>query len=120
MSILKSVIGVLLIVSGIFNSYKYVWQAQKIKKVKTAKGQSRKFINTALADDIIRISYSIVIRDLYIFLVSLLAFVTMSYLFFIIYLYYPYRHRGLNNFKRPNLLLYTINSILPNSIRKCL
>ena len=114
----KIIIGVLLIVTGILDAYKYTFQANKIIKVKSAKSQSRKFINIAIINDLIRIIYCVVIQDVYLILVSSLAFFCMLYLFYITYRYYPYRRRGLNGFKRPSLLLYSINSMLPNKIRK--
>lgn len=115
---LKLILGILLIITGIFDSYKYMWQAQKIRKVKSAKGQSRKFVNVAILNDVIRIFYCLIIQDVFILSTSVLAFICMIYLFVITYLYYPYRKRGLINFKRPNIILYMINSLLPNSIRK--
>jgi len=115
---LKTIIGILLIITGLFDAYKYSFQAQKIIKVGTAKGQSRKFINCAVINDIVRMTYAIVIKDLYLLAINTIAFGCMVYLLVITYLYYPYRGRGLNNFKRPNFILYFINSLLPNRIRK--
>ncbi len=115
---IKEIFGIALIISGLFGGYKYVWQAQKIMKVKSAKGQSRKFINVAILNHIMRIAYALVIMDWYILLTSLLVFFCMGYLLIITYLYYPYRGRGLNNFKKPNFMLYFINSLLPNRIRR--
>ena len=114
----KNVIGVLLIITGIFDAWKYTWQAKKIQSVGTAKGHSRKFINMAITNDLIRITYSILIKDLYLVAINTIAMSCMINLWIIIYLYYPYRRRGLINFKRPNLILYFWNSITPNSIRK--
>lgn len=114
----KEILGIILIVTGLFDAWKYAWQGQKIKQTKTAKGQSRKFLNAAIVNDGVRITYAIVISDIYILLSSLLAMSTMLYCYWITYLYYPFKKRGLINFKRPNVFLYIINSILPNSIRK--
>ena len=114
----KTIIGILLIITGLFDSWKYIWQGQKIIKVKTAKGQSRKFINVAIFNDTVRILYALIIQDLFILATSLFVMGCMLYLFVVTYIYYPYRCRKLNNFKRPNIILYLINSILPNRIRK--
>jgi len=116
--LVKDIVGIVLIISGFFDAYKYVWQAQKIRKVQSAKGQSRKFINAALVNDMIRLLYVSLIGDLFLLFVTVIALFSMSYMFWTIYIFYPYRHRNLLNFKRPNLFIYTINSILPNRLRK--
>mgnify|MGYP001488246341 CR=1 FL=1 len=115
---IKDMLGGLLIVTSIFDAWKYLWQAKAIKKVGTAKGHSRKFINAAIFNDVIKLNYGIIILDTFIILSSLLALMTMGYNFYIIYRYYPFKMRGCPNFRRPNIFLYLINSILPNSIRK--
>jgi len=115
---LKNFIGILLTISGIFDSIKYHWASQKIRQVKTAKGQSRKGINAAIINDGIRIGYCFLIKDIYLIISSILAMICMLECFYTIYTYYPYRMRGCYNFKKPNIFLYLINSILPNSIRK--
>jgi hypothetical protein len=115
---LKDIIGTILILASLMDAWKYMWQAKSIKKIGTAKGHSRKFINAAIFNDIIKLIYGTVICDLFIILSSILALVTMGYNFYIIYKFYPYRKRGLNNFKRPSIFIYIINSIQPNSLRK--
>jgi len=118
MSYLINIIGIILVITGIFDSIKYKWSSDKIKQAGTARGQSRKFINCAILNDTIRIVYAILIKDMYILLTSLLALYFMIVNFYYIYKYYPYRCRGLMNFKKPNIFLYILNSILPNQIRK--
>jgi len=115
---LKTIIGILLIITGIFDSWKYSFQAKKIIEVGTAKGMSRKFTNCAILNDIVRITYSIIIKDLYLFTINALALGCMIFLFFVTYRYYPYLKRYKLGFKRPNIILYTINSIMPNRIRR--
>lgn len=114
----KQIIGVLLIITGIFDAIKYIWEAKKISEVGTAKGHSRKFINMALTNDLVRITYSILIVDFYLMFINAIALFCMFKLWWTIYLYYPYKNRNLLNWKRPNVFLYTLNSILPNSLRK--
>jgi len=114
----KDILGGLLVLTSIGDAWKYIWQSKSIKKVGTARGHSRKFINAALLNDTTKLCYGIVIDDLFIILSSLLALGTMSYLFWTIYKFYPYKYRGLQNFRKPNTLLYFWNSITPNSIRK--
>lgn len=116
--VLKDILGGLLIITSIFDAFKYSIQARKIQKAKTAKSMSRKFINFALINDFVKLSYGIVINDLFIIFSSILALGCMMHLWWQIYWFYPYRMGGCSNFKRPNILLYLINSIVPNSIRK--
>lgn len=115
---LTNIIGFVLIFTGVFDASKYAIQALKIQKAKSAKNFSRKFMNIAIGNDIIRIVYGLLIWDVYIVITGVLAFVTMMYMWWEIYLWYPYRYRNLINFKRPNVFVYLINSLLPNKIRK--
>jgi hypothetical protein len=115
---LKECIGILLIITSLFDAWKYIWNAKAILKVRTSKGHSRKFILVALGNDIVKLTYGIVILDLFIIISSILALGTMSYMFYVQYLTYPYRHRNRPNFQRPNLYLYIINSLTPNNLRK--
>jgi len=116
--LLKDVIGGLLVITSIFDALKYSVQARKIQKAKSAKSMSRKFINFALVNDFVKLGYGFIISDLFIISASILALICMLDLWWQIYWWYPYRMRGCVNFKRPNILLYLINSILPNRIRK--
>jgi hypothetical protein len=115
---IKLIIGYLLIGSSILDAIKYSLQASKIRRVKSAAAQSRKFINFAILNDIIKLFYGIVIIDWFIIVSSLLAIGCMIDLWYTTYIFYPYRKRGLLNFRKPNILLYLINSWLPNKIRK--
>lgn len=115
---LKDIFGILLIITSIFDAFKYSLQARKIQRLQSAKIMSRKFINFALMNDIIKLMYGIVIRDIFITVSSILALICMLDLWWQIYLWYPYRMRGCLHFKRPNICIYLINSLLPNSIRK--
>lgn len=112
------IIGVALIVSGIYDGWKYHWLAIAIRKAGTAKGQSRKFVNAALAKDVTIFLYMILKFDLYILLMTFVGFVFTIELLITIYYFYPYRYRNLNNFKRPSFWIYFINSCISNKIRK--
>ena len=114
----KEIIGGLLVCTSLFDAWKYVWNAKSIVKIGTARGHSRKFINAAILNDTVKLSYGIVIFDIFIILSSILALGTMSFLFYTIYKFYPYRMRGCNNFRKPNLFIYIWNSIQPNYWRK--
>jgi len=114
----KQIIGALLVFTSIFDAVKYSVQARKVWRIQSAQAMSRKFINFAISNDIVKLCYGIILVDWYIIISSVLALICMFDLFYAIYRWYPYRMRGCPNFKRPNVFLYTINSILPNSIRK--
>jgi hypothetical protein len=115
---LKQIFGALLVITGILDGYKYVVQGNKIRKNRSAKGMSRMFMNYALLQDWTKLVYSVLIRDIYIFTISVVALGAMYFMWWEIYFWYPYRMRGCINFKRPNIILYTINSWLPNRIRR--
>ena len=117
-TILTQVIGAALIISGIYDGYKYHWLAVAIRKAGTAKGQSRKFVNAALVKDIVIFLYMIVKFDLYILSMTFVGFIFTIELLITIYYYYPYRYRNLNHFKRPSFWVYFINSCISNKIRK--
>lgn len=116
--IILNITGVLLTITGILDAIKYHWSASKIRKRQSAKGHSRKFINAALANDLVRIVHCFLLPDWYLVVSSLLALIFMLEHWCMVYWYYPYRMRGCYNFKKPNILLYLINSVLPNRIRK--
>jgi hypothetical protein len=115
---LINIFGMLLIGTGILDAAKYAIQGNKIQVAKSAKNFSRQFMNFALGNDLIKLAYGLIIWDFYIVLTSILALVTMIYMWYQIFLWYPYKKRGLNNFKRPNIFIYIINSLLPNSLRR--
>lgn len=121
---LLQIVGIYLTISGLFDAYKYHWQANAIKKIKTARGQSRKFINAAIHNDLVKIVYlslsAYILKriDWYLLSSSIIALIFMLECWWTIYLYYPYRYRGLSHFKRPNIFIYIINSLLSNKIRK--
>lgn len=111
---LKNSLGVAFLITSVFDAVKYHWNAGKIRAVGTSKGHSRKFINVAILNDIVRLAYGCSIHDWYIIASSVLAMIFMGELFVMIYLYYPYRNRYRKNFKRPGLFRYFWNSVLPN------
>lgn len=124
LKLLLDVIGFLMIYTGWLDAYKYHVSATTIRKVKTARGHSRRFINYALINDIIKIIYlglsAIVFGriDWFLIVCCIFAIIFMIEHWCTVYVYYPYRRRGLIGFKKPNLYIYFLNSILPNKIRK--
>lgn len=117
-TLLLSITGILLTITGMWDGYKYHWSAMAIRKAKTARGQSRKFINAALSNNIIRIVHCFILPDWWLVISSLFALIFMFEHWWAVYIYYPYRYRGLIGFKKPNIIIYMFNSILPNRLRK--
>lgn len=116
---LHNILGVILTITGIFDAIKYHWQTVSIRKVRLAKGHSRKFINAAIINDLVRLFYFIFVKpDLYLLISSIVAIICMVELYWTIYWLYPYKMRGCLNFRRPNILIYIVNSLLPNQYRK--
>jgi Ca2+/H+ antiporter len=116
--LLIDIFGIFLVITGFFDAYKYHWQCNAIRKVGLARGHSRKFINAAMLNDVIRFTYLILKPDIFLLSACVIAIVYMAELWFTIYKYYPYRYRGLYHFKRPNVFTYLLNSILPNAYRR--
>jgi hypothetical protein len=114
----KIFIAYLLIFTSVLDAYKYRLQSNKIKQAGSAKGNSRKFINFAIFNDCVKLIYGIEIHDWFIIISSVIALGYMLDMFYTIYKLYPYMRRGLKGFKKPNLFIYTLNSWLPNSVRK--
>ena len=113
--------GCLLTITGFWDGYKYHWSAHAIRKAKTAKGQSRKFINAALFNDICRIVHCILLPDWWLVISSIFALIFMTEHWWTVYLYYPYKYFPKNKIivlSRPNFFKYLWNSILPNRYRK--
>lgn len=115
---LKTIAGTLLIILGIADGWKYIIWAEKIRKAGTSKGSSRFVINMAWWVDLGKILCGFIVLEKWLVITTFIGLLCVWYLFFITYLNYNYKMRGLSNFKRPNIILYTINSMLPNSIRK--
>ncbi len=111
-------LGLLLIVTGIFDAYKYHWGAKAIRKARTARGHSRKFMNVAIWNDATRIAYLSFRWDAFLMISSLLAIICMLEMWWAVYWFYPYKRRKQKNFKRPSLMVYVINSIQSNKTRK--
>ena len=118
LTVLKETFGILLIITGIFDAGKYSIQAWKIQKVQSARAQSRKFVLMAIGNDLIKTVYSVLILDIFIFVSSVLALFCMLHLWYVVYLFYPYKHRGLHHFKRPSLWKFTLNAMMPNRLRE--
>ncbi len=117
---LLNVFRIVVLISGLWDAEKYETQRSKIVRVKSAKSQSRMFLNKAFVIDVIKLIYVMVLypHDYVLLIISGLPLITIARLFWITYLFYPYRNRGLLHFHRPSFMIYYINSWLPNRLRK--
>ena len=118
--VIKNAAGIILVIWGYLDGYKYHLNASKIRQVKSSNGHSRKFINLALGNDFYKILYFLLIDpNYYMILVSALASVFMLELWWETYRYYPYhRYPKKCIVKRPNIFLYIWNSLIPNRHRR--
>jgi hypothetical protein len=111
--------GIGLIIARFYDGYKYYKQTQKIKKVGVAKGHSRDFGNIAIGVDGFMLLYFIYKNwDLYMIISTILMLLFVGNYWLTLYRFYPYRMRGCHNFKRPNLLVYFLNSIQLDKYRR--
>ena len=105
--------------ASILDSIKYKLLSNKISKLKSSREISRKFINISIFHKFSLLLYSWLILDDWVVTTScIIALYTLAEAFYMVYLHYPYKMRKLKNFKRPSILYYTWNSILPNKTRK--
>lgn len=112
---------ILLIITSIVRIYdglKYHVQCNKIRRVKTAKSQSRDFINIALASDIVMILWIMFkVKDTLLFLTGVLALLFVIELFWVTYKYYDYRQKCYKT-KLPSIWIYFVNSLISDKTRK--
>lgn len=107
------------LIFGILDAYKYKYMADKIVRLKSSKGTSRKFLNISIVYRILLFLYSFyILNDWSIFWGCVIALFTLSEVYYYGYIHYPYKYRGLRNFRRPPLLKYIWNSIVPNKYAK--
>jgi hypothetical protein len=120
MDILDFFIKAFVLISGYFDAEKYETQRNKIIRLKTAKSQSRMFLNKAFVLDIGKLVYVLYkySNDWILILISVAPLLTIARVYWVTYLYYPYKLRGLQNFKRPGFWTYFCNSWISNSKRK--
>lgn len=105
--------------TGILDAFKYKFLSQKIARLKSSREISRKFINISLLKNFVLLLWAyFFLKDWAVTWSCVISLYTGWEAFLTIYEHYPYQMRGCNNFKRPSLWKYTLNSIIPNTKRK--
>ena len=103
------------LITSILDSWKYRFLALKVKHMKCSKAVSRKFLNISIIYRIFLLAYSaLVLKDWIIGVSCIIALLTLFETHYYTYIYYPYKYRGLKNFKRPSVLKYILNSLVLN------
>lgn len=112
------IVRFLVLITGFVDAIKYRVETTKVKKNKSSRDVSRKFTLMAIICDIILLVYVVLIKEPTLFIVRLMSLVFMCELFWYQYLYYPYKLRNVENFKRPSFFIFLWNACLPNKTRK--
>jgi len=103
------------LITGILDSYKYKLQAQKIARLKTSGQISRASLVYSFLHKVPLLLYVwLAFNDTILTITCSIAIYTMLEAFYYTYMYYPYRNRGLKNFKKPTLFKFTKDIFFPN------
>lgn len=114
---IKAIIAALVIIAGMADAIKYHWEKLKIVKNKSSRDCSRKFVLAAVLSNIVILVYVLMIKDIPLILIKTVGLFLMCDLYMSVYRYYPYKNRKKRGWKRPNIVEYTWNAVLPNNIR---
>jgi|SRR3972149_10780079 len=113
-----TILGFFVLLSSILDSWKYRLLTKKVQRYKSSRSISRTFTNCAIFHKICLLLWAgLYLKDFTVTASTFFALFTSCELFYWSYIWYPYKQRGLKNFKRPGLIKYIINSLLPNHIR---
>ena len=106
---------VALAIAGYYDGEKYLSQVWKIQRKKTSGAISRFFILKAWLIDIGLMGYVIFNypHDYILLLTRAFPIFTVGYLIYVVYLMYPYKQKGLNNWKRPSFFEFLKDSFRP-------
>ena len=108
------VLKVVVLITGFMDSYKYKLQAQKVCRLKSSGQISRLALLYAILHRVPLMLYvSLVLKDTILIIISCIALYTITEALYYTYMYYPYRNRGLKNFKKPSFFKFIKNTIEP-------
>lgn len=103
------------LILGFMDAYKYKLLAQKVSRLKASGQISRAFLVWSILNRLVLLIYVwLFLNDKILITTSLIALYTMFEAFYYTYIYYPYRLRGLKNFKRPSIFIFTKDIFFPN------
>jgi len=115
---IKVLKGIVLL-TGFMDSYKYKLQAQKVCRLKSSGQISRLALLYAILHRVPLFIYvSLVLKDTILIAISFIALYTITEALYYTYRYYPYRNRGLKNFKRPSFYKFIKDTIEPHKYGK--
>ena len=93
--------------TGILDSYKYKLMTQKVSRLKASGQISRKFLVWSIINRVVLLLYVwLKLNDWVLILTSIIALYTMLEAFYYVYEFYPYRNRGLKNFRKPSMWVF--------------
>lgn len=117
--ILIEILKYTVLITGIFDAYKYRLQAIKIGRLKSSGQISRLSLLYAMGHRIPLLLYVwLVLQDKILIIISGVALYTMFEAFYYTWNYYPYRERGLKNFKKPSIFKFIKDTLEPNKYGK--
>lgn len=107
---------VLVFICGIIDAHKYYRQAEKVIKEGSSANISRMFLCEAFGVALFMLAYVIVYywTDWVLVSVRIFPIITIVYLYWLVYVYYPYKNQHKPDFKRPSFWKFFLNSLTPN------
>lgn len=104
---------------GFMDAYKYKLMTQKVARLKASGQIPRKFLVWSIANRIVLLLYVwLELNDWILITTSAIALYTMLEAFYYVYDYYPYRNRGLKNFKKPSMWIFIKDIFSKNTYGK--
>lgn len=105
--ILIEILKYVVLITGIFDAYKYRLQAIKVCRLKSSREISRMSLMYAIFHRIPLLVYVwLILNDKILIIISCMALYLMLEAFYYVYNFYPYRNRGLKNFKKPSMWIF--------------
>ena len=102
-----TILKYIVLITGMLDSYKYKLQAQKVCRLKSSGQISRMSLVYAIGHRIPLLIYVwLLLKDNILIIISCTALYTMLEAFYYVYQFYPYRNRGLKNFKKPSIWVF--------------
>lgn len=112
------IVDLLVAIAGFADGFRYRILSNKIRKYKSTKGHSRRFMMSGIFVKSLILFKGLMYRDWALIVLAITGLLCLIEYYILSYIYYPYKYRGLAHFKRPSFLRFFINSILPDSYKK--